>query len=98
MYTASPCGTIDKQSVTFRGRCTLKSIYAKQYGIKVWVLCDAKTFYCCSFQVYLGSNENAPERKGGARVVKDLASFWENSGRNVTADNFLQTFPWQKVF
>jgi hypothetical protein len=78
MHTASPYGTIDEQLVTFRGRCAFRAYMPNKpgkYGIKVWVLCDAKTFYCCNFKVYLGSTGNAPERNKGARVVKDLASF-----------------------
>jgi hypothetical protein len=73
-----------------RGRCAFKVYMPNKpgkYSIKVWVLCDAKTFYCCNFQVYLRSTRNAPERNQGAHVVKNLTSFWKNSGRNVTTDN-----------
>jgi hypothetical protein len=90
MYTASPYGTIDEQLVTIQGRCAFKVYMPNKpgkYGIKVWVLCDAKTFYCCNFPVYLESTGNAPERNQGARVVQDLAFLWKNSGRNVTTDN-----------
>jgi hypothetical protein len=73
----------------------VQSIYVKQtreIRHQSIGFCDAKTFYCCNFQVYLGSTGNDPERNQGARVVKDSASFWKNSGRNVTTDNFYRHF------
>jgi len=65
----------------------IKSKPAK-YGIKVWVLCDSETAYCGNAQVYTGKVGNIPEKGQGSRVVKDLASYIYESGRNITMDNF----------
>ena len=59
-----------------------------KYGIKIWNLCDSRTFYCCNIDVYLGKIENTVERKQGQRVVKQLTDFWQNSNRIITIDNF----------
>lgn len=91
MYEASPFGTVDEELVKFRGRCPFKVYMPNKpgkYGIKIWMLCDATTFYCCNLQVYLGRTGDQREMNQGPRVVKELVSHWNNSGRNVTTDNF----------
>lgn len=83
-FNPSACGTIDEQLVSFRGRCPFKVYIPSKpgkYGIKVWTLCDAETFYCCNFEVYLGKVNNTAEKNQGPRVVKTLSSHWCGSGR-----------------
>ncbi|CAK9816178.1 PiggyBac transposable element-derived protein 4 [Anthophora plagiata] len=90
-YNASDIGCVDEQLVTFRGRCSFKVYMPSKpgkYGIKIWTLCDSKTFYCCNMEVYLGKRGNNPEKQQGQRVVKQMVDFWENSGRCITTDNF----------
>lgn len=58
-----------------------------KYGIKIWSLCDAKIFYLCNFDVYLAKIANTAEKQQG-QVVWQLCSFWKNTERVVTTDNF----------
>lgn len=90
-YRASNVGTIDEQLVTFRGRCPFKVYMPSKpgkYGLKLWALCDATTYYCCNFEVYLGKCGNTPEKGQGQRVVRVLSEFWKGSNRTITTDNF----------
>lgn len=89
-YSATNAGTVDEQLVTFRGRCPFK-VYMPdklgKYGIKLWTLCDAQTFYCCNFDVHLGKIGNIPKRDQGQYVVRHLTNFWNHSLRTITTDN-----------
>ncbi|XP_076666512.1 piggyBac transposable element-derived protein 4 isoform X1 [Andrena cerasifolii] len=90
-YHATNAGCIAEQLVTFRGRCSFKVCMPSKpgkYGLKIWTLCDSKTFYCCNMEVYLGKHGNVPEKQQGQSVVKQLANIWKNSGRCITTDNF----------
>ena len=56
---------------------------------KIRTICDSETFYTWKMQVYLGKNGNATrEVNPGCRVVLDLVTETENSGRNITCYNF----------
>ena len=91
-YTPGPHMTVDKQLVCFRGRCPFRQYIPSKpgkYGIKVWAICEANTSYAWKMQVYTGKDHTiGREVNQGARVVKDLVKEIENSGRNVTCDNF----------
>ena len=59
-----------------------------KWGIKVWVLSEAKTGYVLSFQVYTGS-ENGKDKKGVARrVVLDLLNGCQGKNHLLYVDNF----------
>ena len=49
-----------------QGQAVLQTIHKKnkptQWGIKLWVLSEARTSYVYRFQVYLGKENNNPER------------------------------------
>src|ERR1043165_2259818 len=86
-----PYLTIDEQLVAFRGNCPFRCYIPTKpgkYGIKVWIMTDAKTAYCSNLHVYTGKIGNQLEQNQGARVVKDIASHLLDSGRNITMDNF----------
>ena len=91
-YTPRPHMTVDEQLVCFRGRCPCRQYIPSKpgkYGIKVWAICEANTSYALKMQVYSGKDSTiGREVNQGARVVKDLVKEIENSGRNVTCDNF----------
>jgi len=51
--------TVDKGLVKFNGRLSFKQympMKPDKFGIKVWLLTDADTYYVSRFQVYLGKN------------------------------------------
>ena len=48
---------VDEQLVLFRGRCPFRVYIPSKpgkYGIKIWVLADVASSYCCAFDVYTG--------------------------------------------
>nr|XP_031836323.1 piggyBac transposable element-derived protein 3 [Nomia melanderi] len=90
-YAASSVGSINEQLVGFRGRCPFKVYMPNKSGncgIKIRTLCDARTFYCCNMDIYLGKSGNISENQQGHHVVKQLTDFWRNSNRTITTDNF----------
>ncbi|XP_055950804.1 piggyBac transposable element-derived protein 4-like [Argiope bruennichi] len=90
--------TIDEMLHPFRGRCSwIQYIPNKpaKYGIKIFTLCDAETFYCSNMEIYIGKQppglftvENKP-LDIGKRLVMPI----ENSNKNLTTDNWYTSFP-----
>ena len=91
-YTPGPHITVDEQLVCFGGRCPFRQYIPSKpgkYGIKVWAICEANTSYAWKMQVYTGKDPTIGRKVNQeARFVKDLVKEIENSGRNVTCDNF----------
>ena len=90
-YKAGAEVTVDEQLVNFRGRCPFKMYIPSKpgkYGIKLWALADAKTYYCVNLQPYIGRTGNVPERQQGQRVVLELTNMLTGSGRQIYMDNF----------
>lgn len=90
LYVPGITVTVDEQLVPFRGRCPFTQYIPSKpnkYGIKIWALCDSKTYYAYALEIYCGRNRNAaPEVKQGERVVLSLTEGL--NGRNATCDNF----------
>lgn len=90
LYVVGDCVTVDEQLIPFRGKSPFTQYIPSKpykYGIKVWALCDSRTYYAYNMQVYTGKGRNcAPEKNQGKRFVLDLTHGL--SGRNVTCDNF----------
>jgi len=86
--------TVDEQLVTFRGRCPFRQFIPSKpgkYGMKIWALCDSVTSYVYNMQVNTGREEEQNrEVNQGQRVVFDLISGLDKSGRNVICDNFYE--------
>jgi len=91
-YTCGPSMTVDEQLVCFGGRCPFKQYIPSKpgkYGIKIWTICDFTCYYAWKMQVYTGKDPgSARETNQGTRVVLDVVEDIENSGRNITCDNF----------
>ena len=92
-YTPSEYLTVDEQLVPFRGRCLFRQytcIPSKpdKYGMKIFWICDAKSFYPLKAKPCLGKEENDPQQNLGRKVVLELISPFTHSGRNITMDNY----------
>lgn len=77
-YNPSTYGTNAERLVTFQVRCLFKGdtlSKSAKYGKKLWALCDADNFYCCSFEVYVGKVNGVPEKNHDPRHVK----FWQKN-------------------
>jgi len=90
--------TIDEMLHPFRGRCSfIQYIPSKpaKYGLKMFALCDAKTFYTSSLEIYCGKQPDGPFACSNTPtdIVKRLVSLIENSNRNLTIDNWYTSVP-----
>lgn len=87
--------------IAFRGRCSfIQYIPSKpaKYGLKVFVLCDAKIFYVNNLEVYCGKQ---PEGKYNlpntpTEIVLRLLENVKGSNRNLTCDNWYSSYPLAK--
>lgn len=97
-YTNSEYTTVDEMLAAFRGRCNFRQYIPSKpnkYGIKIFALVDAKTFYTSNMEVYVGKQPEgqfAVENTGKA-VVERLIEPIVNTGRNVTMDNWFTSLP-----
>jgi hypothetical protein len=90
--------TIDEMLESFRGRCKFRVYMANKpakYGIKIYALVDAKSFYTSNLEVYTGKQPPGQfniESSANA-LVKRLSQNILNTGRNITMDNFFTSIP-----
>ncbi|GAV10041.1 hypothetical protein RvY_19539 [Ramazzottius varieornatus] len=93
-YLPYESACVDEQLFPFKGRCGFKQYIPtkprSKYGLKLFLLCCCRTSYCCNIQLYTGKPVGGkPEKNQGKRVVLDLVDYLgDDSGRNVTTDNF----------
>ena len=84
--------SIDEAMIPFKGRLGFKQ-YLKdkptKWGVKVWVLADAKHGYVKRFQIYTGKNDGERSSVGlCSKVVLDLMVGLETSGLRLFTDNY----------
>lgn len=97
-YTISEYSTIDEQLVPFRGKCPFRQYIPSKpakYGLKIQTLCDARTWYVLSMEVYAGKQPAGPYEISNSPkdVVHRLTEPIVKTGRNVTADNWFTSIP-----
>lgn len=95
-YSLGQDVTIDEKLEAFRGRCRFRQYIPSKpakYGVKIFALCDARTFYTSNLEVYCGKQPNGPFKKSNSSVdvVKRLAEPLYGTGRNITADNWFSS-------
>ncbi len=85
--------SIDEAMIPFKGRLSIKQ-YRKdkptKWGIKVFVLADARNGYTVRLQVYTGKNSQLANSDSGlcSRVVLELLSGLESKSPKVYMDNY----------
>lgn len=97
-FNLSEYVTIDEMLHAFRGRCSFVQYIPNKpakYGLKIYALCDAKTFYTFNFEIYCGKQVPGPYLKSNKSedIVKRLVAPIEKSKRNVTTDNYYTSYP-----
>lgn len=93
--------TIDEMLIPFRGRCSfIQYIPSKpaKYGIKVFILCDSKTFYVSNLEIYCGQQPEGQYRRSNtpADITHRLLEPWKGKNRNLTCDNWYTSYPLAK--
>ena len=78
--------------VGFRGRCGFRQYISSKpnkYGIKIYVLVDAKMYYLHHLEIYAEKQPDGPYSLSNkpADAVRRLTAPISGSGRNITADN-----------
>lgn len=97
-YRLSEFVTIDEMLDSFRGRCGFRQ-YIKnkpaKYGIKIFALVCAKTFYTANLEIYAGKQPPGPYQVDNSAnsVVQRMVEPITGSGRNVTVDNWFCSVP-----
>ena len=87
--------TVDKQLVEFHGRVRFRQYIASKpgkFGIKIFWLCCADTFYALNGAIYIGVGSIYPGQSvTSLDVTMHLMKPYLNSGRNLTADNWFSS-------
>ena len=90
--------SVDESLAPFKGRLSYKQYIPnkpKKWGVKLWVVCDARTGFCLDWIPYTG-HEVAPSRSTDSeteRIVKRLVEPFFNSDRAVYMDNYYSSVP-----
>lgn len=95
-YTPYEYVTIDEQLLSFRGRCPFKMYLPSKpdkYGLKIIMMCDAKTSYMCNAIPYIGKDTTRDPREGSVptQYVIKLTRSIHGTNRNVTMDNWFSS-------
>lgn len=92
-YSVSAYITVDEMLEGFRGRCSFRQYIPNKparYGIKMFAMCDARTFYTSNIEVYVGKQPPGPYNV--SNTAKDIAIRMitpvSGTGRHLTVDNW----------
>ncbi|XP_052275932.1 piggyBac transposable element-derived protein 4-like [Dreissena polymorpha] len=99
IYTFNKEVSIDEAMIAFTGRISFRQYMPAKpikRGIKVWMLCDARTAFLACFEVYLGRQNNQTEHGLGDNVVMRLVDHIYHSFRWLFFDNFFTVIPLMK--
>ena len=83
--------SVDEQMIGTKCRIGFRQylpLKPTKWGIKVWVMADSVSGYCCNLQIYTGKEGNDGERGLANRVVKDLLDGYQGLGHHLYVDNF----------
>ena len=91
-YNLGAYTTVDEQLVPFKGRSPSPQYMPSKpgkYGVKIFWLCDAFVPYAFNGTIYVGKQPGAATEKNlGQNFVLYLTAPIQNTGRNVTMDNY----------
>lgn len=94
--------TIDEMLIPYRGRCSFIQYLPNKpakYGLKVFALCDSKTFYVSNLELYCGKQPDGPysnQSNTPFEIVSRLVEPYKGKNRNLTCDNWYSSYPLAK--
>lgn len=88
--------TIDEILLAFRGRCPFRQYLPSKpakYGLKIFAVCDAKTYYTSNLEIYAGKQNDGPNQisNSPSDVVKRLVDPIKSFHRNIVMDNWFMS-------
>ncbi|XP_026469438.1 piggyBac transposable element-derived protein 4-like [Ctenocephalides felis] len=97
MYSPGENCTIDEMLVAFRGRCKFRQYIPSKpakYGIKIFALVDASTYYVTNLEIYSGKQPSGPYSLSNKPfdVVNRVVLPVSKSHRNITFDNWFTSY------
>lgn len=97
VYSLGENVTIDEKLEAFRGRCSFRQYIPSKpakYGLKVFALVDAKSFYTSKMEVYVGAQPEGPYKVSNtpSEVVTRMIAPISGTGRNITLDNWFTSY------
>nr|XP_022905293.1 uncharacterized protein LOC111417296 [Onthophagus taurus] len=95
-YIMSEYVTIDEILCPFRGRCCFVQYLPNKpakYGIKIFGMNCARTFYFYSGKIYAGKENKKRAKNLAHDVVMNLTVPIHNTARNITTDNWYTSIP-----
>lgn len=101
-YCVGEFMTVDEMLVPYRGRCGFIQYIPNKpakYGLKVFALCDSKTFYVANLEVYCGKQPEGPYSQSNSpqHIVQRLVEPYRGKNRNLTCDNWYTSYPLAKL-
>lgn len=83
--------------VSFRGRCGFIQYMPQKpakYGLKIYVLCNSRTFYTFNLDIYCGEQKNGPYMTSNKPfdICKRMTNPIINSHCNLTTDNYFSSY------
>lgn len=96
-YSLGEFITIDEMLHPFRGRCGFVQympLKPAKYGIKLYALCDSKTYYTWKFEIYCGLQREGPFKTSNKPfdIVQRLVEPIKDTKRNLTTDNYYTSY------
>ncbi|XP_072375674.1 uncharacterized protein [Diabrotica undecimpunctata] len=63
-----------------------------KYGLKLVTICDAKTYYMCSAEPYIGKEERKSQCSIPTQYLLELTTNIHGTNRNCTMDNWFTSY------
>ncbi|GBN01118.1 hypothetical protein AVEN_262296-1 [Araneus ventricosus] len=97
-YSVNEYVTMNEQLLKSRGRCQFLQFMPNKpgkYGLKLFALCDVKTFYTLKFEPYVGTQTDGQFKTSydTLDIVMRLYESIYGSGRNIACYNWYTSVP-----